>query len=96
MTDIIQHWRRKWQPTSVFLPEESHGQRSLASHSHGVTRVRHDLETKQAPPPVYSTVNYTEYLAITYNGKESKKQSMCFVYICRTESLCCTLETQPL
>ena len=23
-------WRRKWQPTSVFLPGESHGQRSLA------------------------------------------------------------------
>ena len=22
-------WRRKWQPTSVFLPEKSHGQRSL-------------------------------------------------------------------
>ena len=22
-------WRRKWQPTSVFLPGESHGQRSL-------------------------------------------------------------------
>ena len=22
-------WRRKWQPTPVFLPEESHGQRSL-------------------------------------------------------------------
>ena len=26
-------WRRKWQPTSVFLPGKSHGQRSLASHS---------------------------------------------------------------
>ena len=26
-------WRRKWQPTSVFLPEESHGQRSLAGYS---------------------------------------------------------------
>ena len=26
-------WRRKWQPTSVFLPGESHGQRSLAGHS---------------------------------------------------------------
>ena len=26
-------WRRKWQPTPVFLPEESHGQRSLASYS---------------------------------------------------------------
>ena len=26
-------WRRKWQPTPVFLPGESHGQRSLASYS---------------------------------------------------------------
>ena len=26
-------WRRKWQPTSVFLPEKSHGQRSLAGYS---------------------------------------------------------------
>ena len=23
------HWRRKWQPTPVFLPGESQGQRSL-------------------------------------------------------------------
>ena len=27
---ILYHWRRKWQPTPVFLPGESHGQRSLA------------------------------------------------------------------
>ena len=26
-------WRRKWQPTPVFLPEESHGRRSLAGYS---------------------------------------------------------------
>ena len=26
-------WRRKGQPTSVFLPGESHGQRSLAGYS---------------------------------------------------------------
>ena len=26
-------WRRKWQPISVFLPGESHGQRSLADYS---------------------------------------------------------------
>ena len=25
--------RRKWQPTPVFLPGESHGQRSLAGYS---------------------------------------------------------------
>ena len=26
-------WRRKWQPTPVFLPGEFHGQRSLAGYS---------------------------------------------------------------
>ena len=26
-------WGRKWQPTPVFLPEKSHGQRSLAGYS---------------------------------------------------------------
>ena len=26
-------WQRKWQPTPVFLPGESHGQRSLAGYS---------------------------------------------------------------
>ena len=26
-------WRRKWQPTPVFLPGEFHGQRSLVSYS---------------------------------------------------------------
>ena len=26
-------WRRKWQPTLVFLPGEPHGQRSLVGYS---------------------------------------------------------------
>ena len=26
-------WRRAWQPTSVFLPGESYGQRSLGGYS---------------------------------------------------------------
>jgi len=26
-------WRMKWQPTPVFLPGESHGQRNLAGYS---------------------------------------------------------------
>ena len=26
-------WRRKWQPTPVFLPGKSHGQRSLSGYS---------------------------------------------------------------
>ena len=30
-------WRRKWQPTPVFLPRESHGQRSLGATVLGFT-----------------------------------------------------------
>jgi len=27
------YWRREWQPTPVFLPGESHGQRSIVGYS---------------------------------------------------------------
>ena len=30
---VVDNWRRKWQPTLVFLPGESHGQRSLVGYS---------------------------------------------------------------
>ena len=38
------HWRRKWQPTPVFLPGESHGQKSLEGcmQSMRLKRVRQD------------------------------------------------------
>ena len=37
------HWRRKWQPTPVFLPGESQGQGSLVGcHLWGCKRVGHD------------------------------------------------------
>ena len=37
-------WRRKWQPTPVFLPGRFHGQKSLMGYSPwGCKRVRHDL-----------------------------------------------------
>ena len=46
-------WRRKWQPTPVFLPGKSHGQReepgrihSPWGHRESSQRVRHDLVTK--------------------------------------------------
>jgi len=41
-------WRRKWQPTPIFLPGKSHGQRNLAGCSPwGFKGVGHDLATKQ-------------------------------------------------
>ena len=36
------HWRRKWQPTPVFLPGESQGRGSLGLPSMGSHRVGHD------------------------------------------------------
>ena len=40
-------WRKVWQPTAVFLTQESHGLRSLAGHSQKGQRVGHDWATKQ-------------------------------------------------
>uniref|UniRef100_A0A8B9Y444 Uncharacterized protein n=1 Tax=Bos mutus grunniens TaxID=30521 RepID=A0A8B9Y444_BOSMU len=37
---------RAWQPTPVFLPRESHGQRSSVSYSPWGCKVRHNLVTK--------------------------------------------------
>ena len=46
-------WRKRWQPTPVFLPGKSHGQRRLAGYSPwGRKRVGHDLVTK------WHNVNY--------------------------------------
>ena len=37
------HWRRKWLPTPVFFPGESHGQRSLAGYCPWVCKSRTQL-----------------------------------------------------
>ena len=37
-------WRRKWQPTPVFLPGESHGQRSLEGYVHEVAKSQIQLK----------------------------------------------------
>ena len=38
------HWRRKWQPTPVFLPGESQGWGSLVAAVYGVTQSRTRLK----------------------------------------------------
>ena len=38
------HWRRKWQPTPVFLPGESQGWGSLVGSRHGVAQSRTPLK----------------------------------------------------
>ena len=54
-------WRRKWQPTPVFLPEKFYEQRNLVGYSpQSCKRVGHDLVTKlprHHPPCVWHALN---------------------------------------
>ena len=50
------HWRRKWQPTPVFLPGESQGQGSLVG-SMGSHRVGHDCSDSAAAAGHRSRLN---------------------------------------
>ena len=47
ISNNLRHQGREQQPTPVFLPGKSHGQRSLAGYRHGVAKVGHDLVTEE-------------------------------------------------
>ena len=51
-TFTFMHWRRKWQPTPVFLPGGSQGRRSLVGcHLWGRTESDTTEVTQQQQPP---------------------------------------------
>ena len=50
-------WRRKWQPSPVFLRGKAFGQKTQWDIIHGVTRVGHHFATKP-PPPTWYTLNH--------------------------------------
>ena len=55
-------WRRKWQPTPVFLPGESHGQRSLAGYSPW-GRKESDRTERLIHPLSFFNIEYSPFLA---------------------------------
>ena len=72
-------WRKKWQPTPVFLPGKSHGQRSLDGsmgswgprgplEDHGVKKsVRHNLMTKTTTKIyMYTHLHIYIYISVLY------------------------------
>ena len=55
---IFMHWRRKWQPTPVFLPGESQGRGSLMGcHLRGHTELDATEATQQQQQQLSSTSN---------------------------------------
>ena len=75
-------WRRKWQPTSVFLPGEFHGWRSLAGYSPWGRRVRHDWSDLAK---LKSRMIYTTLLQDVVPGKTGE----------RAQEIICVLVLQP-
>ena len=72
-------WRKKWQPTPVFWPGKSHGQRrNLVVHE--VAKVRHDIVTK--PPPSGHELSFIplcdSHISLAHcNHYMVESQSMC-------------------
>ena len=61
-------WRRKWQPTPVFLPGKSHRQRSLGGYSPwGGKKVRYDLITEQSAGKYYGTAQGSHVAVVQLN-----------------------------
>ena len=57
-------WRRKWQPTPVFLPEKSHGQRSLEGCSPWLCRVGHAWAAEHAHTDTHTdTHTHTQFFS---------------------------------
>ena len=47
------YWRMEWQPTPVFLPGESHGQRSLAGYSQQGCKESDTIECLTLTSPIH-------------------------------------------
>ena len=74
------HWRRKWQPTLVFLPGESQGQGEPGGlPSMGLHRVRHDWSDLAAAASAYLNI-LIFLLAILIPACSSSSLEFCMMY----------------
>ena len=62
-------WSRKWQPTPVFLPRKSHGQRSLAGYSPCDCKESDMTEQLSMSSSTWSTQHMNETHTHTQTGK---------------------------
>ena len=65
-------WKRKWQPTSVFLPGKSHGQRNLAGYS---PWGRKQLDMRNPPGSSVRRIfqaRILEWVAISFSRESSR------------------------
>ena len=62
------HWRRKWQPTPVFVPGESQGREAWWAAVYGVTQSRTRLKRCSSSSNSKPYLHYFKhYLTVVYN-----------------------------
>ena len=70
------HWRRKWQPSPVFLSEKSHGQRSPLNYIvHRVTKSQEWGHTRDADSKTRSSTSCYYYYLIQKVAEKCWKQN---------------------
>ena len=57
---------KEWQPTAVFLPGKSHGQRGLSGYSPWGHRVKHDLVTRTTANNNLSFSHFSECVVVPH------------------------------
>ena len=63
--------RRNWQPTPVFLPEKSHGQRSLVGYS------PRGCKESDTTKHIHTHTTHTPHTEMTENSMPAKGLSIC-------------------
>ena len=76
-------WRRKWQPTPVFLPGDSHGQRSLAGYSSQGRKKSAQLSTQTG------TENIEKFHTLNAEQKSKHKLSTGWVHLHKVQTHVC-------
>ena len=75
------HWRRKWQPTPVFLPRESQGQGSLVgSHLWGCTESDMTEATQQQQQQHQHKARRTGTKGVEWKGQDTRYTPSLLVY----------------
>ena len=86
------HWRRKWQPTPVFLPGESQGQGSLVGCRLWGHRVRHDWSNLAAAAESQITPDKEE-TAVSHHPGDDTVLHLCEWWIMQFIYTACVLAT---
>ena len=80
-------WRRKWQPTSLFLPGEFHGQRSLAAITHGVAKSQTWLKWPSMHTCWLTPYQFIDNLESLPTGQSHATNRLCVIEVRRGDSL---------